>query len=99
MRDALNSSSMIRFDWNDETIVAYRHELILNGLSRSAHQIFKRTRDARAQNRDLMTNVGELRTGAIVQLSTGQYLVVDARDKRSEIARQIFNQLPQHRCV
>ncbi len=41
MRDALNASAMIRFHWNDETIVADRHELILDRLGRSAHQSFE----------------------------------------------------------
>src|SRR5689334_16908771 len=69
--DALNASAMIRFHRNDETIVADRHELILNGLSRSTHQSFERARDARTQHVDLVTNVRQFGTRAVVEFSAG----------------------------
>src|SRR6185436_4248082 len=99
MRDSLHSSAMICFNWYDETIVSYRHELILNGLSRAAHQALERARDSRTQDRNLVTNTGQFRTRAIVELSAWQDLVSDACYQRIEISRQVFHELPQHRRV
>src|SRR5262245_20676944 len=89
MRDALHAPTMIRFDGNDETVVADSYEFILNRLSRPAHQSFKRTRDARAQHIDLVTNGGQLRTRAIVEFAVRLNLVSDTRHHGVQFAWQI----------
>src|SRR5687768_1435660 len=96
MGHALDPAAMIGFHRDHKTIVADRNELILNRFRGSAHQTFERTRDARAQYVDLMTNTRQFRARAIVKLSTWQNLVRYTSDKRVEIARQVFDQLPQH---
>src|SRR6185369_7228460 len=96
MRHALNTPAMIGLHWNDETIVADRDELVLNRFGRTAHQSFKRARDARTEDVDLVTNVRQLRARAIVDLSARQNFIRDARDQRVELTRQILDQLPQH---
>src|ERR1043166_1434559 len=87
---------MIRLDRNHKTIVTNRDEFVLNRFCRTTHQSFKRTRDARAQGRDLMTNLCWPRTGTIVEFARRQDLVSDASDDAVQISRQVFNQLPQH---
>src|SRR5215204_4117315 len=96
MCHTLNPAPMIGLDRNNESVVANRHELILNRLRRPAHQPFERTRDSRAQRVDLMTNSGQLRTGPIVELSVRQNLVSDTRDEGVEFAWEILDQLPKH---
>src|SRR6185295_698342 len=99
MGHALNAPAMVRFDWNHETIVADRDELILDRFRRTTHQSFERARDTRTQHRDLVTNTRELRTRTIVELSARQNFVRDARNECVEIAWQVFYQLPQHWSV
>ena len=96
MGHALDSASMIGFNRNYKTIVADRYEFILNRFRRSAHQTFERSRDARTQHVNLVTNTRQFRTRAIVEFSARQYLVSYTRNQRVEIARQVFDQLPQH---
>ena len=99
MRHALHAAAMICFHRNHKTIVANRHELVLNCFRRTAHQALKRARDARAQRRDVVTNLREFRTRAIVEFSGRQNLVADSRHETVQIAWQALDQLPQHRCV
>src|ERR1041384_8362793 len=99
MGHTLDTSAMIRFNRNHETIVAYRDELILDCFRGPAHQAFERARDARTQHVDLVTDTRQLRASAIVELSAWQNFVCYARDERVELAWQVFNQLPQHRRI
>jgi hypothetical protein len=87
---------MICFDRDDKPIVADRHQFVLNRLRRSPHQSFQRTRDSRTKRRNVVTNLRQLGTGAVVEFTCRQNLVADARNEGVQLSRQKLDELPQH---
>ena len=91
MGHAVDSRTMVGFNGNYKTIVADRYQLILDRFFRFAHQAFERARDARSQSADFVAKLGQLRAGAIVDLSVRQNLVGNACAQTAQIHRKIFN--------
>jgi len=77
MRDTVDAPAVIGAHRDDKAIVAQSNQFFLNRVTRLPHQVFQRTRDRRAQSRNLVTDAHQFRAGAIVDLAVREYLFVN----------------------
>src|SRR5687767_10171920 len=97
MGHAANFSSKVRLHRNDEPVVAYSHDLVLDRIARAAHNRFERFRQTRPLVVYLASQTPQFGGGGVIYLSAWKKSLVDALDSREQRRRDRFDNTPERR--